>query len=208
MTGRKKTYLSDDDKMLAAIPAASLFQEIMKISGLNSQELSDKLSPYIELSADQIRQYKSGKIPASNHRLAQIAKAAFDLGWTGPNVMEIIEIISIEDFESKKEYEEWHKIATKDFQKREDKALRKLEESLSQLMKLGWNETMLVSAAIAIVENSISPNERTLGGIVSYRRILSMLGINSAEAPDPAWVDWRIRGLSEVPPADLQGRKR
>ena len=84
-----KKYFSEVDKVAAANKIKELVLEIKKESGLTWEEISNRMNNVVYVSEALLKQYASGKKPASDERATNIAKAAHRLNWNGPIVKQL-----------------------------------------------------------------------------------------------------------------------
>lgn len=194
-----KPKMPEEDRIDAGLRTRALILEIKQLSGLSAERLSEAFKNCkrgLDISGGLLRQYLTGKKPASMRRRKAIALAAKDLGWSGQECEETI-------------YWAWATIdqglrpgqVIYDAEQDAQRSLSRLEHDLDGLLSLGYDELQLLFIAAAKIR-SLAPNHDRHGvmaGIVAP----ASLPIDGYENTGPMWMKLTFKSLDEVTPADL-----
>lgn len=197
MVGAPKKYRTKEDREAAAKAASDFMKEIKMLSGLTAAELAEELDPLGNLSEGAVRQYIHGK-PLGYHRMLGFARIAAKHGWVGEHVKSVL--IGHDDFyDISKDLKNLSSDGKRALNQAESASLKKLEQSVTTLVHLGWSDADLVAGMVTLVEKMIPEHARTGGGMVNPAKI-KKLADHSLIIPAVPCISWKLQNWTEFTP--------
>ena len=197
MAGAPKKYRNEAEREEAAKTASAFMKEIKMLSGMTAAELAEKLDPCGDLSEGAVRQYIYGK-PLSDGRMLNFARMAAKNGWVGEHVMRVLEDHD-NYYEISKDLNNLSADSKKLLGKAERASLKKLEQSVTTLIQMGWSDADLVAGMVTLVEKMIPEHARTGGGMVNPAKI-KKLADHSLNIPAVPCISWKLQNWTEFTP--------
>lgn len=197
MAGAPKKYRDEQERQEAAQAASDLLKEIKELSGLTASKLAEALDPNGRLSGETIRQYVHGK-PLGYGRALEFARMAALNGWVGTHVKSVL--TSHEDFyDISKDIKNLSSDGKRVLNQAERASLKKLEQSVTTLIQMGWSDADLVAGMVTLVEKMIPELARTGGGMVNPAKI-KKLADHSLIIPAVPCISWKLQNWTEFTP--------
>lgn len=192
--------MPEEDRIDACSRTMALVLEVKQLSGLSAEKLSVAFKSCrrgLDISGGLLRQYLTGKKPASLGRRKAIALAAEELGWHGRECRDTIYWASVTIDRGLRPGQVI--FDAEDFAKR---PIKRIEQDLDTLLGLGYDPLeLLFVVAMKIRGLSVHHGhvDEAMSGIVSPVD----LPIEGFEHVDPVWMSVSFKPWHAVRPEEL-----
>ncbi|MDD2721933.1 MAG: hypothetical protein PHH47_11565 [Gallionella sp.] len=172
-----------------------LMWEIKEASSQSLSELSSALSRHVDIPDKVLSHYLNGNKSCGLSRLYVLARAADEMGWTGPTIALVNHLCKVlppqDASESRAEMRKVRKQMARD----QTTAIANLQKAVSNLVEEGWSDTEIVTLTKLLTEKLIPPHKREEGGLVQLAGLHELVGLDASGVAPIAWSAWQVRGI-------------